>query len=85
MGKVIVGCGIPDAPHVELSENGKNIIETIEFLNSRNNQIIIDKYVIMPNHVHLIVNINILDDSGASGKPRPTNAIKRFTNKQIWR
>ena len=55
----------------------------------------IDKYVVMPNHVHLIVfikkeNEEAFDNSGASGKPRPTNAtipklissIKRFSNRK---
>jgi len=65
------------------------LMDTIEFLNNRNNEIAIDKYVIMPNHVHLIVRINALC-SGASRMPRPTDtlipklipSIKRFTNKQ---
>ena len=87
LGK-IVGRGIPDAPFVELTEYGKNVIDAIEFMNGRNSGIYIDKYAVMPNHVHLIVSINGLD--GASGKPRPTNmaipklisSIKRYTNKQ---
>ena len=74
-----VGRGIPDAP----------LAEANEFLNNRNNEIAIDKYVIMPNHAHLIVLVNDLRN-GASRMPRPTNAlipklissIKRFTNKQ---
>jgi REP element-mobilizing transposase RayT len=91
----IVGRGILDAPSVQLSEYGKNIIDTFEFFNNRNDKITIDKYVVMPNHVHVIVFINDLDSgvrdlgNGASGKPRPTNAlipkfmssVKRYTNK----
>jgi len=89
-----VGRGILDAPFVQLSEYGKNVINAIEFINKQNDKPHIDKYVIMPNHVHLIVTVNF--ENGASGKPRPTNAaipkiissIKRFTNKQagfeIW-
>ena len=57
-----VGRGILDAPLVELSEYGVGrgildapLVEAIEFLNNRNNEIAIVKYVIMPNHVHLIV------------------------------
>ena len=70
LGKV-VGRGIPDAPFVELTEYGKNVKDAIEFMNGRSPGICIDKYIVMPNHVHLIVSINGLD--GASGKPRPTN------------
>ena len=89
LGQINVGRGILDAPLVELSDYGRALMEAIGFLNKRNNEIAIDKYVIMPNHVHLIVLINDLC-SGASRMPRPTNAlipklissIKRFTNKQ---
>ncbi|MBR4241219.1 MAG: transposase, partial [Eubacterium sp.] len=50
-----------------------------------------EKYVIMPNHIHLIVNIESTDSNGASGSPLPTNSVlsrhigtlKRFCNKQI--
>ena len=100
----IVGRGIPDAPCVELTkcveltEYAMNVAETIKFSNNKNQNINIEKYVIMPNHVHMIILIhnennamvNNGGDGGASGKPRPTNAlipkhissIKRFTNKQ---
>jgi len=89
LGQIVVGRGILDAPFVELSKHGKALTEAIDFLNSRGNGIDIVKYVIMPNHVHLIVQIDVSCD-GASGMPRPTDAvipklvssIKRYTNKQ---
>ena len=89
LGRVDVGRGILDAPFVELSEYGKALNDSIEFLNNNKTEIDIVNYVIMPNHVHLIVIING-QHNGASGMPRPTNAlipklvssIKRFTNKQ---
>jgi len=96
LGK-IVGRGILDAPLVQLSEYGKNIVGAIEFLNRKHDRMNIEKYVIMPNHVHFIVIVNDSgdgasghNDDGASGKPRPTNelipklisSIKRFTNKK---
>jgi REP element-mobilizing transposase RayT len=90
LGRVDVGRGIPDAPFVELSEYGKVLKDTIEFTRKKTIEIEITKYVIMPNHVHLIVMIDSVSN-GASRMPRPTNAlipklissIKRFTNKQI--
>ena len=91
----IVGLGILDAPFVQLSEHGRNTEEAIEFTGKQNQEITIPKYIVMPNHVHLLVIIN--DSScGASRMPRPTNtvipklisSIKRFTNRQagfsIW-
>lgn len=82
----IVGCGILDAPKNDLSNIGKVVFETIEFANKNNKDITVDKYVIMPNHVHLILII----DYGSSRMPTPTNhivpkfisSIKRFTNKK---
>jgi REP element-mobilizing transposase RayT len=55
----------------------------------------VDKYVIMPDHIHLLIH---LYDNGRSGTPAPTNAnsaiaqfvstFKRFCNKEygknIW-
>jgi len=103
MLRQIVGRGILDAPFAELTEYGKNVVEAIKFLNNKNHNINIEKYVIMPNHVHMIIiihnefnatgnNSGAINriNNGASGKPRPTNAlipkhissIKRFTNKQ---
>ena len=55
-----------NTPYVELSEYGKNLEETIEFINNKENGIYINKYVIMPNHVHMIVIIHDLRDGGAS-------------------
>ena len=88
LGQITVGCSILDAPCIELSEHGKALMEVIEFLTNRKSEIDIVNYVIMPNHVHLIVVINGLHN-GASGMPHPKNAvipkfvssIKRFTNK----
>jgi REP element-mobilizing transposase RayT len=100
LGKIVVGRGIPDAPSrfsdpvVELTKLGKNLIETIEFINKINHQLYIDKYVIMPNHVHLIIMIDDFDNgdnpNGASGgpqsvMPRPTNAIIPKTVSSIKR
>jgi len=95
LGYIDVGRGIPDAPSIILSQYGKIIIETIEFINERNLQLNIDKYVVMPNHVHLIAMIDSLDsneDIHTAGTvmpqhineiiPKLISSIKRFTNKQ---
>ena len=52
----IVGTTAPGRPHVELTPIGMCVEETIRIAN-RNN-VKIDKYVIMPNHVQMIVNIS---------------------------
>ena len=105
LGKV-VGDGILDVPQsnvigkenvcVRLLKFGIIVEKAIEFLNEHNDNIDVEKYVIMPNHIHLIVMVNVAQ--GTSGKPSPTlnnintrpneiiptliSSLKRYTNKQ---
>ena len=84
----IVGGGAFDAPNIELSYIG-NVVE--RYILSTNNikNVSVDKYVIMPNHIHLIVVVE--DDGGTSRAPSPTNSIiphlvstmKRFVNRDV--
>ena len=60
----------PNRPYMSLTALGKCVDETIKTAgNNINNGVKIDKYVIMPNHVHLIIVICsmedfVMDDSG---------------------
>ena len=47
--------GITSWPYIELSEYGKIVDKHINRANALNHIIMIDKYVIMPSHVHMIV------------------------------
>ena len=74
----------------------KYLIGTNQFYDNIN----IVKYVIMPNHIHIIVSVSVGDDlpgvpknNGSSGTPTPTisqviGTFKRFCNKEygknIW-
>ena len=88
----IVGRGILDAPEIRLTEYGRFVHQTIEYLAANNRDISIHNWVVMPNHLHILLSI-VADGScvcGASGMPRPTNAVipklvsslKRFTNRK---
>ena len=85
----VVGRDAPGAPFVELSDSGKAVCEEIEKTQECYGGVVIDKYVVMPNHVHIIVFVD--RDNGAPGAARPTNAliptivtiIKRKTNKAV--
>ena len=69
----VVGRDDPGAPFVQLSEYGniaKKYIESIEPHYSKEG-VIVDKYVIMPNHVHLLIVVCC----GAPRSSRPTNAL----------
>ncbi len=84
----IVGYGIYDVPKLELSRYGEIIQKNILSINEKNSDIYIEKYVIMPNHVHLLVIVNC--EQGTSRAPSPTNAripmlistLKRLTNRE---
>ena len=83
-----VGDGAFDVPKTVLSNTGK-IVE--KYILSTNNipKITVQKYVIMPNHIHLILSVDNIN--GTSRAPSPTNNIishavstlKRFVNKEV--
>ena len=84
----IVARGILDAPEVQLSSAGVAVDDAVVFLNENWETISVLSYVIMPNHVHILVQVH-----GASGMPRATDAVipklvsslKRFTNRRCGR
>ena len=88
----VVGCGVLDAPRIVLTDLGQKIENQINKMNGLYNDISVKKYVVMPNHLHLIIEIC----GGTSGTPCPTNSslskfigtFKRFVNseagKNIW-
>lgn len=86
----IVGGGAHDAPNVALTDIGK-IVQTHIVNSDRIPGITIDKYVIMPDHIHLIVLVNEYAAIGTSRAPSPTNAaiphlvstLKRFCHRDI--
>ena len=90
-----VGDGAHDVPQIRLSVYGKIVNDEIIKSNEIYNYIKVEKYVIMPNHIHLIINVQNVD-KGTSRAPSRTNEIipsfismlKRFTNKKcgekIW-
>ncbi len=91
----IVGTGILDGPKIKFTQYGKIANRQLEIMTDFYDDIKIDKYVIMPNHLHLLIKI-IKSGDGPSGTPVPTNSkisnfvgtFKRFCNKQygknIW-
>ncbi len=91
----IVGTGILDGPQIKFTEYGSIAKCQIEYMIDFYDDIKIDKYVIMPNHIHLLIKITKIDN-GPSRTPVPTNSkisnfvgtFKRFCNKQygknIW-
>ena len=88
----IVGRGALTPPLVELTDIGKIAAEVIERTSVVYPGISIDNYVIMPNHVHLLIRISPVD--GGVRAPRPTEngsvsitevikAMKSITTRKI--
>ena len=70
----IVGTGVLDCPQTELTKYGKIAEKYIRQLNEFYHHLSVEKYVIMPNHIHLLlwVKENNTTDNGQSGTPVPT-------------
>lgn len=93
LGK-IVGCGDFDTPQMILSEYGQILDKYIVMMSQKYSHIKIDKYIIMPNHFHMILNISAR--IGASETAAPYNnetskfvsLLKRYCNREygvnIW-
>lgn len=69
----IVGAGVLDSPKVVLTKYGNVAEKQIQVMNALYENLSVDKYVIMPNHIHLLVRILcVTDERGSSGTPTPT-------------
>jgi len=85
-----VGDGALDVPKTILSKTGIIIDNEIQKMNVVYDNIKVNSYVIMPNHVHLLIIITNTHPNGTSRAPSPTNSLiaryistlKRMTNKK---
>ena len=89
--------GISNIPRIELTEYGQIADKYLRQLNDFYNHISIENYVIMPNHIHILLWVKG-DENGPSRTPVPTvqnsipsrfvSTLKRFCNKEygmnIW-
>ena len=77
LSKINVGTGVPDCPKIRLLNQGKIADKYINQLNDFYNNISVDKYTIMPDHIHLLISVQ----NGQSGTPVPTNVNLKIDNK----
>ncbi len=94
----IVGTGVLDCPKIELTKYGEIADKYIGQLNDFYNHLSIESYVIMPNHIHILLYVKEnkrISENGQSRTPVPTNVeranstvskfistFKRFCNKE---
>ena len=86
----IVGTGVLDGPKVQLSHCGKIAEAQLENMCSFYDGLRVEKYVIMPNHIHLLIHItSCCNEVPECISPRDSKiskfigSFKRFTNKSI--
>ena len=93
----IVGTGVLDGPQIELTHYGGIADKYINQLNDFYDDLSVESYVIMPNHIHIMLWVKG-NENGPSGTPVPTeqntitarfvSTFKRFCNKEygtnIW-
>ena len=96
----VVGTGVLDCPKIELTKYGEIADKYINQLNNFYEHLSVEGYVIMPNHIHILL---FIKENGQSGTPDPTkeridransglskfiSTFKRFCNKEygknIW-
>lgn len=92
LGKIAVGSDALGAPSVELSDNGKIVFKEIEETPSHYEGVQVDKFIVMPNHIHMIIfihgectqgygddkiSMSIVED-GVPRASRPTALIPRI-------
>lgn len=88
LSDISVGEGLAP-PTTELTDIGKIVEDQLEAVSRRYPAVLIDKYVIMPNHLHLIVVIGE-DTGGASPSPTLFDVLRvlkslttRFSRNQL--
>ena len=88
----VVGDGVLDVPQMHLSEYGKIVKKCIDEMAETYEHITVDNYVIMPNHIHLLImiysesnvlNKNVIGSLQNAEIPKLVSTLKRFVNRSI--
>ncbi len=80
LSNIIVGEGLCALPKNVLTPIGEEIEKSIHYINDNYDGVIIDKFVIMPNHIHLIV---VLNSPGGHRDPPLQNIIGQLKSYTI--
>ncbi|MBQ8860939.1 MAG: transposase [Ruminococcus sp.] len=72
----IVGEGLRALPQTQLANIGLKVKDAIEYIDTQYQYISIDNYVIMPNHIHLLVRYE--PPTGGHGDPPLQDVIARL-------
>lgn len=75
LGKIDVGA---NCVRPQLSEIGGAVDDEILMLSDIYENVNVDKYVVMPNHVHMIITIDLADNGRTQFAPTISRVIKQF-------
>ena len=78
LGTVTVGDAALGVPFVKLSECGETVRMFIENIPNVNPSVFVPKYVIMPNHIHLILVVELKNIHGTPRAASPTIVMKNL-------
>lgn len=84
LGKIDVGATIGCPPEITLSEHGQLVYEAIQNIGAIYENVQVDKYVIMPNHIHMILVVDggprnaHVDDGRAMRAPTISTIMNQF-------
>ena len=76
-----VGEGLCALPQIKLTEIGKIVEESIRFTGENTEGVVIEKYIIMPNHIHLLIELT----AGGRGNPPLQDVIGRIKSYTTYR
>ena len=84
----LVGRGAHTPPSIVLTNAGKIVEKYIKNINTVYNDITVDCYCIMPNHIHLILFFNVSESNGGMWASRPTldtviRTLKTMVTKEL--
>ena len=63
VGDAVVGDAVHSVPHIDLSEYGNIVQQVLE--NGGSPRVKLDKYIIMPNHIHMILIVSHVENRDA--------------------
>ena len=82
-----VGPDAPIGPQIQLTEMGHVVEKYILSMNTAYQRVKVEHYVIMPNHIHLLIHLTGSGPMGASGPtvPQVVKGLKGLTTRELGR
>lgn len=69
---------MPESAYIVMSETGETVNKILSCINAFYHGIRLDHFIVMPNHVHLLISVTDEKPNGAPRTSPPTNALSNF-------